>query len=132
MRITSRRRRPWILLSLFVLALALSALGVLPVRRLITARMVDLRRYLSDEIERGYGLSVSYESLSPSILRSLEIRGLDLKSAQSGKAVLTAKRVSVYYRIDKLLSGNWTEESLREFALVGATADLDSGAGTRP
>lgn len=124
MRMTSRRRRPWILLSLFALALALSAAGVIPVRRIITARMADLRKYISESIERDYGLHVSYASISPSILRSLEIRGLDLRSAGTGRSVLTARRVSIFYRIDKLLFGR-LDQSLREIRLSGVDLDVD-------
>jgi translocation and assembly module TamB len=124
MRMTSRRQRPWILLSLFALALSLSVLGMIPVRRLITARMTDLRRYISDEIEKNYGLSISYDSVSPSILKSLELRGLDVKDGQSGKSVLTARRVSIYYRIEKILSGRF-DQSLREIRLSGAVLDID-------
>jgi hypothetical protein len=95
-----------------MLALALMALaGIFLVPRLneATGRVVSEGiGYIRDRLEAALGLSVSFDSLSPSILRSASFSRLSI-SAPGGRTLLSAGRVRVLYDILALLRGKKSE-----------------------
>ncbi len=73
-------------------------------------------------IESLIGLTMSFDALSPSILRSASLSGLKI-SAPDGRVVLEAKKVRVYYDILALLSGD-ASRAVTGLGLEGASLDL--------
>jgi translocation and assembly module TamB len=73
-------------------------------------------------LEAFIGLRVSFDSLSPSILRSASVSKLRI-AAPDGRSLLEAKRVLVYYDILALLSGD-ASRAVTGLGLEGAKLDL--------
>ncbi|MBQ0039595.1 MAG: translocation/assembly module TamB domain-containing protein [Treponema sp.] len=68
--------------------------------------------------EKRTGLSVSYKSLSPSILSGLIMKGIVLRDAQTGEEILNVRKTSLYYRLSSILEGDiehaFTKLSIRD------------------
>jgi translocation and assembly module TamB len=73
-------------------------------------------------LEAFIGLRVSFDSLSPSILRSASVAKLRI-AGPDGRSLLEAKRVLVYYDILALLSGD-ASRAVKGLGLEGARLDL--------
>lgn len=58
-------------------------------------------------IEDNTGLTISYKSLSPSIITGVNLRGFTVSEKSTGKTILTVKRVKLSYRLLKLLHGDF-------------------------
>jgi hypothetical protein len=74
------------------------------------------------ELEHQLGLTISFESLSPSILHSIAFSAMTLKNPQ-GQVFLTAGKVRVYYDIFAILRGE-PNNALKTITLDNATADI--------
>jgi translocation and assembly module TamB len=89
------------------LALALAAaFFIMPGLNAITRGAVsgELER-LRGRFESSLGLSLSFESLSPSILRAVSLSRISVK-APGGRIILSAQKVRVVYDIMNLIRGN--------------------------
>jgi hypothetical protein len=69
------------------------------------------------QLRQKTGLSVSYESLSPSILSSINIKGIVVTDTSTGKKLLEVRRASLSYKAGK---------SITSLLLNGVTAEFDA------
>ena len=81
---------------------------------------------LLKEADRAIGLDLSFESISPSILRTVSIRGFKARSPR-GATILSAGRVRVFYSLDAIARGN-IGSAIREIRIENALLDLDLDA----
>jgi hypothetical protein len=107
-------------------ALALSALAavfLMPRLNELTGKAVSEGILgMRARIESALGLTISFDSLSPSILRSASFSGLAI-SAPGGRTLLSAKKVRATYDILSVLRGR-SSEALTGLELEDVTLDL--------
>ena len=102
---------------------ALSAFFVMPRLDALTSKAVAQGVLeLRSRLESGLGLNVSFDSLSPSIIRSASFSGLSI-SAPGGRTLLVAKKVTASYNLFALLRGR-PSEALTGLELQDVTVDL--------
>jgi translocation and assembly module TamB len=108
------------------LALALMAIaGIVLMPRLNEATSRAVREGMQGfraRIDAGLGLTVSFDSLSPSILSSASFSGLAIK-APDGRPLLTARRVRVLYNLFAILRGR-SSEAITGLELADVNLDL--------
>lgn len=110
----------------FILLVAVSIVALLPVQRNIARRLDQLKHQVVLQIERTTGRRVSYESISPSIFRFLEIRGLKIYDpGNSTSPLLDIHRIEVSYSIWKLLTGN-PAEALNSISIENSSLHIDT------
>lgn len=103
----------FIFLALIIAVIAL----VQPVyHRLWVTLSAQEQRY-ADMIREKTGLSVSYKSLSPSILSSINMKGIVVTDASTGKKLLEVRRASISYRAG---------EGIKSVSANGVTAEFDA------
>lgn len=68
--------------------------------------MRSLKADAMAKFESSTGLSISYKSLSPSILSGIVLNGIVLRDAETKEEILTVKKTSIYYRLSKLIHGD--------------------------
>ena len=114
-----------LVLTAFVLVGATAYVAAV-VDREITARMSELKAQSIAALETILGRKVEYGSISPSFLRYLEIRDLAiLDGGQPGKALLTIRRVRVYFSLAHLLARRDPVGALREVKILNTRISLD-------
>lgn len=116
----------------FKLALCVSILFSLVATSLFFAKSVSRRldsalrsriETLNAGLVKNFGISISYSSLSPSILTGIGIKGIALEDAKSGRTFLTVKKATVRYSLRQILKGNFGD-AVSEVVVNTATADL--------
>jgi translocation and assembly module TamB len=112
--------------STAIASLALAALAILVVgprldRAASLAVSSGIAR-LKSAVEGAIGLTVSFDSLSPSILRSASVSGLAI-SAPGGRTLLAARRVRISYDLMALIRGEGSKV-LTGLELSGVELDL--------
>ena len=116
-----RKSLPTAILALGLMAFA--ALFLMPrldgLANRVVSEGVD---YFRGRLQTALGLSLSFESLSPSILRSASFSRLSI-SAPGGRSLISAGRVRVRYDIVALLQGR-KSEVLTGLELEDVTLDL--------
>ncbi|MDA8426891.1 MAG: hypothetical protein M0Z80_12215, partial [Treponema sp.] len=107
-------------IAAFIASIALLAVPALDraFRGEVTAAIAEAKA----AIEGQLGLSISFESLSPSILHSVAFSSMTLKDPQ-GRVFLEARKVRVYYDIFAVLRGDATNV-LKTIELDDVTADV--------
>ncbi|MFP4372847.1 MAG: translocation/assembly module TamB domain-containing protein [Spirochaetaceae bacterium] len=84
----------------------LTALLFGPVQLFFTARMEELKQEVIADLEERAGRSISYRSISPSLLRAVEVRGLVINgSADERSSLVEIDRLRIFYRPLRLLFG---------------------------
>lgn len=91
---------------LFFVLLAGSFLLVKPLSAQLEANLTEFRDDLTNTIEKETGLRLRYESMSPSILQSIQITNLHIFDPASGSILASIDRVSITYNLFKVISGN--------------------------
>ncbi len=77
-----------------------------PVQSFFNARMVEFKQEVIAELEDRVGRSISYRSISPSVLRAVEIRGLVINgNTDERDALVEINRLMLFYRPLRLLLG---------------------------
>ena len=112
------------LLMLAVL-IVVTAIALVPLQRAIDVRMQQLKDELITATEVRLGRRVSYSSISPSIFRFLDIRGLRVLGEPGERDVLLdVGRVKAHYNVLKLFSDH-PLDALTELRLENSSIDLD-------
>lgn len=114
-------------LTALLLAGFLVGLAVV-LNRELSRRMAELQEQSVAALEQFIGRKISYASISPSFLRSLEIRDLRITRADgSGETLLVISRLRLYYSLARLLTGRDPAAALNEIRIVSSqfTVDLD-------
>jgi len=116
-------RRAPAALSGVILAGGLAALLLLPsLDRDLRDRLSGALQGLQASVERETGLRLTFESMSPSILKAFSLRRIELKDAE-GRTVLAAERVYAYYDFGALLLGKG-QLAISELSFARVRADL--------
>jgi len=102
---------------------AATVVGVTALDRAITEGMANLKPRGIAALEQYLDRSVSYGSISPSVLRQIVIR--DLAIGPPGSELLTVRTLRMRYSLLGLLATRDTVGSLKEIRLSGATLRLD-------
>ena len=112
------------LLMLAVL-IVVTAFALVPLQRAVDARMQQLKDQLITATEARLGRRVSYSSISPSIFRFLDIRGLRILGEPGERDVLIdVGQVKAYYNVLQLFSDH-PLDALTELRLENSSIDLD-------
>ncbi|MFP4205648.1 MAG: translocation/assembly module TamB domain-containing protein [Spirochaetaceae bacterium] len=77
-----------------------------PVQSYLESRMESLKAEMVAELEERIGRRITYESISPSILRAVEIRGLVINGAEGERGdLLEIDRLRLFYHPLRILTG---------------------------
>ena len=110
--------------GLLIAAIAAGTAAVYePVQTGVSRRMEHLKSRLLEGLEDAVGRRISYGSVSPSILRELEIRDLRVHGPD-GSTLVEIPLLKIHYRLAALLLGR-PAEAVDEIVLENAVAGLD-------
>ena len=112
---------------LFFVLLAGAFLMLSPVSKKLDEGIADIRKIALEKLESETGLTFSYSSLSPSILRSLKFKDLVVRDALSGAEIARVSEVSITYSLREILAGN-PAGALREIVVRNGIISLDTEA----
>lgn len=122
MKISALRRS--LCIFIFLAVTLASFLAVRPLLIRLSETVTGCARRLCLSFEETTGLSVGYESLSPSILTGLRIKGIVLRDVSDGKTVVEIRRATLRYRLSGLLSRDFSR-ACRDLTVDGFTLDFD-------
>lgn len=110
----------------FLLLVGASNLLLMPVYDRVGGDFRNLLLSLNRKAEEEIGLVFSYESLSPSILGSVNLNNISVVDARSQKSVIKVRRLSLSYSILDLLNGRFYS-ALKSLSLRDVEIDLLDG-----
>ena len=109
---------------LFLCILILSFAIIRPLMQTLEKKLATVRSMILTELEQTYNIRLSYESLSPSILRSLSLRNVKVYDAEHNVEIASFENFSVQYRFWPLLFGN-TADILDSVNIANGFIDVD-------
>ena len=118
----SARTKVEFLLFLCILLLSLAALR--PLMQTLEKKLSAVRYMILTELEQTYNIRLSYESLSPSILRSVSLRNVNIFDAEHNVKIASFENLSVQYRFWALVFGN-TAEIIDSVNIANGFIDID-------
>lgn len=124
--IKSRFIKVGLCVLIFLSLVGASNLLLRPVYDRIGGDFKNLLLSLNRKAEEEIGLSFSYESLSPSILGSVNLNNISVVDSQSRKSVILARRISLSYSILDLLNGRFSS-ALKSLSLRDVEIELLEG-----
>ena len=86
MKLSTRHK---IELFIFVCMLLISFSLFRPFVRVLESKVSSLREKALAELEQTYHIRISYESLSPSVLRSISLKNVKIYDADNGAEIAT-------------------------------------------
>ncbi|MCK4542262.1 MAG: translocation/assembly module TamB domain-containing protein [Spirochaetales bacterium] len=115
----------FIQVCLFVILVVLTVIAILPIQKKIDQQLAMLKSEFMASLEDITNRGITYESLSPSIFRFLEVRELSIfdKAAPENK-ILSIRRLKIYYRLRALLSGMFNE-AVKEISVENSSIHID-------
>lgn len=119
---TAARTKVEFLIFLCILLLSLAAIR--PLMQTLENKLAAVRSLVLTELERTYNIRVSYESLSPSILRSVSLRNVKIFDAEHNVEIANFEAFSVQYRFWALVFGN-TAEIIDSVNIANGFIDID-------
>ena len=102
MKLSTRHK---IELFIFVCMLLISFSLFRPFVRVLESKVSSLREKALAELEQTYHIRISYESLSPSVLRSISLKNVKIYDADNGAEIAVCSDFSIRYRFLALLTG---------------------------
>ena len=90
---SAERSKVEFLLFLCILILSLAALR--PLMQTLEKKMSAVRSLILTELEQTYNVRLSYESLSPSILRSISLQNVKIFDAENNVEIASFEDLSV-------------------------------------
>ena len=109
---------------LFLCILLLSLAAIRPLMQTLEKKLAAVRSLVLTKLEQTYNIRVSYESLSPSILRSISLRNVKLFDAEHNVEIAAFEDFSVQYRFWALVFGN-TAEIIDSVKIADGFIDID-------
>lgn len=109
---------------LFLCILILSFAALRPLMQTLEKKLAAVRSVLLTELEQTYNVRLSYESLSPSIMRSISLRNVKVYDAEHSVEIASFEDFSIQYRFWALLWGN-TAEILDSVNIADGFIDID-------
>jgi hypothetical protein len=116
-------KRPWAhskFWTLFLIFLAWVLASVLP--SIAGEFWVSQKKQILASVEKSFGASLSYASLSSNILESLDFHNVRLMNAK--RVVFQATEVRIFWNWGAILQAHW-DDSIAKIQIVHATVDLD-------
>ena len=110
--------------ALFLCILILSLAVLHPLMQQMEHKLAEVRTRVLTYIEQTYNLKITYESLSPSLLRSVSLRNVKIYDAEHNTEIAAFEDISLRYRFWKLLFGN-TSEVLDSARIANGFVTLD-------
>lgn len=108
----------------FILLTVCAAIALVPISRAMDKALDDVRIGLVERLESETGLRISYESMSPSILKSIRIKNLVVSDASDSSVVASVSKVSVSYDLFALIRGD-VSGMLKEIVLEDGSLGID-------
>ena len=109
---------------LFLCILILSFAVLRPLMQTLEKKLSAVRSLILTELEQTYNVRLSYESLSPSILRSVSLQNVKIFDAEHNVEIASFEDFSVQYRFWALIFGN-TTEILDSVNIANGFIDID-------
>jgi len=109
---------------LFLCILILSFAVLRPLMQTLEKKLSAVRSLILTELEQTYNVRLSYESLSPSILRSVSLQNVKIFDAEHNVEIASFEDFSVQYRFWTLIFGN-TAEILDSVNIANGFIDID-------
>ncbi len=111
---------------LLISLVSLTVFILIPFQTALDESMGEFRQQLVEYVEGRIGRHISYQSISPAILRHLEIRDLSIFDKNDHqKKLLTIHRVKVRYNFFRLFSGQ-PLNALREIRFENTSVSIDT------
>jgi len=113
------------MVKIFSLTLFLVVSGSLyfPIQDFVERKTAETKKEIVDFLESGIKRKITYESISPSIFRYVEIRNLSLTDAQGGRFT-TIKKLRVHYDVFSLIGRKGGPE-ISEISVENSSLDFD-------
>lgn len=83
----------------FLFLLAAGAAACRPIVSYINDKLQNAASAVMGKVEAATGLRVQYSHLSPAILWGINMRGLTLQDGQSGKTIVSVRRITLRYNL---------------------------------
>ena len=110
--------------TLFILMFVAAFAIIRPIYIRVGDALSSLERNLVEKAEDVVGLSFSYQSLSPSILSAINIKGIVVSDKSSGRKLVDVQKVTVSYNFLDFFSANPTY-AIRGVTVNGVTVEYD-------
>ena len=107
-----------VFLVIIIMAFAFSR----PIYNRIKERVDKVAFQLTDKVTELTGLTLTYDSFSPSILSFLSIKGIKLAD-ENGTVILSIKNTRINYKLNELIKGNM-ETFIRSVLVSGVDVDV--------
>ena len=109
---------------LFLCILILSFAVLRPLMQTLEKKLSAVRTLMLTELEQSYNVRLSYESLSPSILRSVSLQNVKIFDAEHNVEIASFEDFSVQYRFWAVIFGN-TTDILDSVNIANGFIDID-------
>ncbi|GEM_PF-2439851 len=110
---------------IFLLLLVATVPALLPVQHAIDEYMDQLKQNTIASLEDTLNRSISYESISPSLLLYLEVRGVSIETfSPNGTNNVDIGKIRVYYDFLSILKGQMFS-AVNEISLIDSSFSLD-------
>lgn len=110
--------------SIFFLILLFSVIIIHPSYKHTVSILNKNVEYLCKQVENSYGINISYDFLSPSIITGIYLKGICVKDSRENESLLKIKKVVLRYNFFKLISGN-VKEALKDLTVDGIILDIN-------
>lgn len=105
----------------FLLLVIASGIAVRPIYKALEAKITEITQNVCNILTEKTGLSVSYDSFSPSILNSFKIKKINLSDGE-GNVVVGIKAISIKYKLSNLLKGD-LQDFISSIVIDGVEVD---------
>ena len=111
--------------SIFILLLIAALALVRPVYLRLDEALSDLENLLTQKLEDETGLSLSYESLSPSLFVGVNFKNISIYEVSTKNKILQIRRANLSYNVSGFFSKN-PVAALKDLTLNGVTVEYDA------
>ena len=108
---------------IFLIMISISFIVIQPIYESTVNRLILLRTSMIETLEQKTGLSITYESMSPSILTGLRISKIQLIDTENSSVLAKISSVRFSYNILNLMRRS--ENSLDSLIVTGISAEFD-------
>src|SRR5574344_2739793 len=108
---------------IFLIMISISFIVIQPIYESTVNRLILLRTSMIETLEQKTGLSITYESMSPSILTGLRISKIQLIDTENSSVLAKISSVRFSYNILNLIRRS--ENSLDSLIVTGISAEFD-------
>ncbi len=107
-----------------VIFLTLVSLFVWPIMEKVGLELEKIQRNYIALLEENIGVSISYDSLSPSILSGLRISNIIISDVENESSLISIKSIKLQWNILKLVGDNPTD-AFGKLVITGLSAEYD-------